>query len=205
MNIFDISGIMRRVKRFLKTSLLLSTIGVIFNEFLVYYLVLWQCNYPVGGGGSQQDTVHAMVLADTHLLGPRNGHWLDKLRREWQMHRAFQTAITYFQPDAVFFLGDLFDEGQWSSEAEFNVYLQRFRSLFRVDLKMTSVYVMAGNHDIGFHYIASQHPHLDLRFKTALKTKTVQKLVVKNVSFVMINSMAFEGDGCSCVNELKRR
>merc|ERR550517_1891817 len=48
-----------------------------------------------------------MVLADTHLLGSRNGHWFDKLRREWQMHRAFQTAQTYFSPQHVFFLGDL--------------------------------------------------------------------------------------------------
>jgi len=196
--VFDISGLMRRVRRLLKTVLVLSTLGIVYNEFLIYYLVLWQCNYPLQSATtSTRATVTAMVLADTHLLGPRNGHWFDKLRREWQMHRAFQTSMTYFQPETVFFLGDLFDEGQWSSEAEFNVYLHRFRSLFHVDSRVTQVFVMAGNHDIGFHYVASSYPHLDLRFKTALKTKTVQKVVVKNVTFVTINSMAFEGDGCS--------
>lgn len=50
-----------------------------------------------------------MVLADTHLLGSRNGDWLDKWRREWQMHRAFQTAITIHSPDIIFILGDIFD------------------------------------------------------------------------------------------------
>lgn len=46
-----------------------------------------------------------MVLADTHLLASREGHWFDKWRREWQMHRAFQTAMTLHKPDVVFVLG----------------------------------------------------------------------------------------------------
>merc|ERR1719239_1609206 len=66
-----------------------------------------------------------MVLADTHLLGSRNGHWFDKLRREWQMHRAFQTAQTYFSLQHVFFLGDLFDDGLWCPPAEFDYYVKR--------------------------------------------------------------------------------
>lgn len=51
------------------------------------------------------EPVYAMVIADTHLLGSRNGHWFDKWRREWQMHRAFQTAMTLHSPDVVFVLG----------------------------------------------------------------------------------------------------
>ena len=47
-----------------------------------------QCEWPsldpsvadpsVSDAGTQ---LHIMVLADTHLLGRRNGHWFDKLRR----------------------------------------------------------------------------------------------------------------------------
>lgn len=48
-----------------------------------------------------------MLLADVHLLGPYNGHWADKLKREWQMHRAFQTAIQLFHPKVVFILGKM--------------------------------------------------------------------------------------------------
>lgn len=51
------------------------------------------------------EPVYAMVIADTHLLGSRNGHWFDKWRREWQMHRAFQTAMTLHKPNVVFVLG----------------------------------------------------------------------------------------------------
>jgi hypothetical protein len=45
----------------------------------------------------EDQTLRAMFAADTHLLGTRQGHWFDKLRREWQMKRSFQTAMTYFR------------------------------------------------------------------------------------------------------------
>lgn len=35
--------------------------------------------------------------------------------REWQMERAFQTALWLLKPEIVFILGDIFDEGKWSS------------------------------------------------------------------------------------------
>lgn len=36
-----------------------------------------EANIDVGEGGK----IHVMLIADTHLLGPRKGHWFDKLRR----------------------------------------------------------------------------------------------------------------------------
>lgn len=29
----------------------------------------------------EETPVHAMFIADTHLLGSKNGHWFDKLKR----------------------------------------------------------------------------------------------------------------------------
>lgn len=92
-----------------------------------------------------------MLLADTHLLGPFKGHWFDKLRREWQMQRTFQTAITIHQPDIVFILGDVFDEGQWVDDEHFEKYLIRYYQLFKAPSHI-NVYSVVGNHDIGFHY-----------------------------------------------------
>lgn len=138
-----------------------------------------------------------MFIADTHLLGPKEGHWFDKLRRsislhvvchlifikkefimnyyfrEWQMYRVFQTMMSIHGPEVVFvlgiyiyidilsqknhyfsliyYLGDVFDEGQWCSSTEFENYMRRFYSLFYVP-KDTRLYVVAGNHDMGFHY-----------------------------------------------------
>lgn len=99
----------------------------------------------------EYEPVKVMVLADTHLLGSRKGHWFDKVRREWQMHRAFQTAMTLLKPDLVFVLGDITDEGLYCSSTEFENYVRRFYSLFAVP-ETTKLYVTVGNHDIGFHY-----------------------------------------------------
>ena len=96
---------MRTLKKLSQRILLITSLALFYNEFLIYYLVLSNCGYPAVPQGD--NTVSAMILADTHLLGARNGHWFDKLRREWQMHRTFQTAQTIFRPEHVFFLGML--------------------------------------------------------------------------------------------------
>ena len=90
------------VRALFKYVLLPAAVVLFALEFLIYYAVLFQCDYPSAlpseaaeGGG--RPALRAMFLADTHLLGRRQGHWFDKLRREWQMHRAFQTAMTYFK------------------------------------------------------------------------------------------------------------
>ncbi|XP_049867569.1 metallophosphoesterase 1-like isoform X2 [Pectinophora gossypiella] len=134
-----------------------------------------------------------MVIADTHLLGSRNGHWVDKWRREWQMHRAFQTAITLHRPEVVFVLGDLFDEGKWCPEKEFNDYVERFHKLFKVP-EGTKMHVVVGNHDIGFHYKIT--PSLAHRFEKKLDAPPVRLMSVRGNHFVLVNSMAMEGDGC---------
>ena len=104
------------------------------------------------------------------------------------------------------FSGDLFDEGKWCPPEEFDYYVRRFQSLFYVDEAKTKIHVMAGNHDIGFHY--SVTPYLDKRFRDAFKTDAVEFKVINRVPFVMINSMAMEGDGCflckSAIRSLKR-
>ena len=127
---------MRRPSQVCRIAVLSVFVALFFCEFLIYYITLYSCDYPLApqlGGGRENDQLKAMILADTHLLGSRNGHWFDRLRREWQMHRAFQTAITYFKPDVVFFLGDLFDEGKWCPPEEFAAYVDRFHRLFAVD------------------------------------------------------------------------
>ncbi|XP_026924264.1 metallophosphoesterase 1 isoform X3 [Acinonyx jubatus] len=164
-----------RRRSFLLSKLIAVVFAVLlFCEFLIYYLVIFRCDWPevkTPAHNSGQETLKAMFLADTHLLGEIRGHWLDKLRREWQMERAFQTALWLLQPEVVFILGDIFDEGKWSSPQAWADDVERFQKIFRhphhVLLK-----VVAGNHDIGFHY-----------------------------HFVMVNSVALEGDGCNLCSE----
>ncbi|XP_045706339.1 metallophosphoesterase 1 isoform X3 [Phyllostomus hastatus] len=191
-----------------RSFLLLKLIAVVFAvllfcEFLIYYLVIFQCNWPkvkTSAYDSEQEThetvLKAMFLADTHLLGEVRGHWLDKLRREWQMERAFQTALWLLQPEVVFILGDIFDEGKWSSSQAWADDVVRFQKMFRhpphVQLK-----VVAGNHDIGFHYQMDTY-----RIKRFEKVFNPERLFSwKGINFVMVNSVALEGDGCNICSE----
>lgn len=106
-------------KLFSKKSLLVFLISFFFiflyNEFLIYYHVIYACNWP---NKQTENFLNLMLISDTHLLGSRNGHWFDKLRREWQQYRSFQTARLLLKPDYIAIMGDITDEGKWCSDAE---------------------------------------------------------------------------------------
>lgn len=175
-----------------------------YCEYLIYYVTQIQCFWPILTKVTEAgvEPVYAMVLADTHLLGSRNGYWLDKWRREWQMHRAFQTAMTLHRPDLVFVLGDLFDEGKWCSEKEFEEYVERFHKIFKIP-DGTTMYAVVGNHDIGFHYRIT--PHLMKRFEESMDAPPVRLVSLRGNHFILVNSMAMEGDGCSLCSRAVRQ
>ena len=212
---------------FLAKLLFLLLLIIIYCEFIIYYFVLLGCSWPQLSKIDQDFTIqppkdpnkkplHVMLIADTHLLGSREGHWFDKLRREWQMYRSFQSARFLFEPHVIFFLGDLTSEGQWCSDHEWNNTVQRFHSLFSISFD-TRLYVLAGNHDIGFHYQVTDG-HLK-RFEESFQAPHVRLLTIDdddNIHFILINSIAFEGDQCrlceraenelnEVVNELNRK
>lgn len=111
------TGIEMHRKLFLGSSFAIGFV-LFYSEWMIYYVALYQCSWPeiIGVSPDGQSPLKAIFLADTHLLGFQDGHWFDRLRREWQMERAFQTAVSLFRPEAVFVLGDLFDEGMKSSD-----------------------------------------------------------------------------------------
>ncbi|XP_073926452.1 metallophosphoesterase 1 isoform X2 [Castor canadensis] len=117
-------------------------------------------------------------------------------KREWQMERAFQTALWWLQPEVIFILGDIFDEGKWSSSQAWADDVQRFQKMFRHPSHM-QLKVVAGNHDIGFHYQMSEY-----RVKRFEKVFSPERLFSwKGVNFVMVNSVALEGDGCDICSQ----
>ncbi|VDI03302.1 Hypothetical predicted protein [Mytilus galloprovincialis] len=179
---------------------------VFYCEFLHYYFVLLMCKWPTLPhqqaegtiGGMKSPPLKAMIIADTHILGWREGHWLDRIRREWMMEKSFQASMTIHNPQVVFMLGDLLDEGKWCSSKEFNFHVKRFKKMFKVP-SGTDVYTVAGNHDIGFHYMISDYNRR--RFDKAFSTSPVQMVHIDGVTFVLLNSMAMEGDGCNLCSQ----
>ncbi|XP_055713355.1 metallophosphoesterase 1 homolog [Phlebotomus papatasi] len=191
-------------RRKMKFRRFLTKLGVslfcllFFCEYVFYYIVISQCSWPDIQKNDQNPPLKVMLLADTHLLGPYRGHWFDKLRREWQMYRSFQTAVELFRPEAVFILGDLFDEGKWVTDPEFSNYVERYQNLFSVP-DSTKLIGIVGNHDIGFHYEARQR--LTRRFEENFHTTGVSLLTLRDIHFVLVNSIAMEGDGCNLCSE----
>ncbi|GAB1301827.1 Metallophosphoesterase 1 [Apodemus speciosus] len=163
------------------------------------------------------------------------------------MERAFQTALWLLQPEVVFILGDIFDEGKWSSAQAWADDVQRFQRMFRHGSQV-QLMVVIGNHDVGFHYQVSlcspgcpgtqsvDQAGLKLRNPPASASQVLglkacattawqdllsikglmskyrikrfekvfgsEKLFsLKGVNFVMVNSVAMEGDGCTICSE----
>uniref|UniRef100_A0A2D4K6S8 Metallophosphoesterase 1 n=2 Tax=Micrurus TaxID=8634 RepID=A0A2D4K6S8_9SAUR len=172
----------------------------IFCEFLIYYVVIIQCHWPElknqtlrVNKPNSHSVLKTIFLSDPHLLGRINGHWLDKLRREWQMERAFQTALWLLQPEIVFILGDIFDEGKWSSSQAWSDDVRRYQKIFRHP-DHTEVFGIVGNHDIGFHY--EMTPLKLERFSKVFNFSSEKIIIRKGINFLMVNSVALEGDRC---------
>ena len=98
--------------------------------------------------------------------------------------------------------GDLFDEGQWCNEFQFFEYTSRFSHLFETP-NTTKLYVVPGNHDVGFHYALSRYT-LD-RFENIFNVSSVELLNLKDNLFILINSMAMENDGCFFCSEAEKK
>lgn len=181
-------------------------LGLIFSvffycEYLIYYAAISKCAWPKinsvsrGRHNSQESTavLRAIVLSDTHLLGAIGGHWFDKLRREWQMERAFQTALWLLRPEVVFILGDIFDEGKWSSPKHWEDDVSRFQHMFRHPSD-TELVVLVGNHDIGLHYEMDWYKLQ--RFEKVFNASSTRIVTKKGINFLLVNSVALHGDGC---------
>ncbi|XP_038859229.1 metallophosphoesterase 1-like [Salvelinus namaycush] len=185
----------------------------IFCEYLIYYAAILQCGWPEidhgapssersADGQPEPEVLRAMVLSDTHLLGAVGGHWFDKLRREWQMERAFQTALALLRPEVVFILGDVFDEGKWSSPKNWEDDVCRFQKMFRHS-RDTELVVLVGNHDIGFHYEMDWFKLQ--RFERAFNTTSTRMVTKKGVNFLLVNSVALHGDGCPICQSVEKQ
>ncbi|KAF8568528.1 hypothetical protein P879_05771 [Paragonimus westermani] len=148
---------------------------------------------PTGGDESKESCLNVLVLADPHLVGPFKGHILDRLRRDWQMKQSFQAARTLLSPDVVFILGDIFDEGLWLDDPNFESHVERYNNIFRHDSLKTVVKNLVGNHDIGFHYAI--HPYVDRRFRRKL-------MLAANTSAVSL--WTHKGDDCHLCTEAER-
>jgi predicted MPP superfamily phosphohydrolase len=182
---------------------ILLVVVFFYNEYLIYWQILSRCDWVKNKYPEKDTYLNVMLIADTHLLGSRNGHWFDKLRREWQQHRAFQTSRSLLKPDYIIIMGDVTDEGKWCSDREWAYYENRIQELFYTNDTNTKLLVVAGNHDVGFHYdmISRKIERFNRTFKNQLVELHQPIKPNLDIQFVLINSMALENDGCKFCRE----
>ncbi|CAG0918104.1 unnamed protein product [Notodromas monacha] len=149
-----------------------------------------KCSWPQE---ADQTGLKVLVFSDTHLLGSREGHWFDKLRREWQMRRAYHTALTLFKPELVLHIGDAFDEGLWCSDEEFKYHVDRFNSMFPPPAGPESRIVAVGNHDIGSGF--GRTSRNKKRFEEAFGEGPVRSVIFGKTRFVIVDSMTLDETG----------
>lgn len=63
------------------------------------------------------------------------------------MHKTFQQALHFTQPDIIVYLGDLLDEGNIANTESYNNYVHRFHNIFESD-NVKSIHI-PGDNDIG--------------------------------------------------------
>ena len=137
-----------------------------------------------------------LVIADPHIMGPYKSYSIDKLRREWQMHQSFRFSTSSLEPDVIVFLGDLLDEGYYSSSSRFDKSCLEFEDVF-LDYSRTPAkrVVVVGNHDAGFHYdiLENQRPlaRFMSRFGTFDLISRLSKSELEYLNLLVVNSMLF--------------
>jgi hypothetical protein len=183
---------MRKLKVLSIGNLVPILLVFLYNEYLIYIHVISKCEWPMS---NEADATRLLLIADTHLLGSRNGHWFDKLRREWQQLRSYQTTLEKFNPNFAVILGDLTDEGKWCSNQEWEYYTERANQVFSTSTFDTKLFVLVGNHDVGFHYNIDDNKIE--RFNRSFTRQLVHlETVANDQHFVFVNSMALLNDGC---------
>ncbi|KAG7251024.1 hypothetical protein CRUP_032537, partial [Coryphaenoides rupestris] len=116
-------------------TLSLGVIGVFFFcEYLIYFPV-------VLSSATVRDADRQREEEEEERAPKPSAPW------EWQMERGFQTALWLLRPEIVFILGDIFDEGKWSTPTNWDDDVRRFHRMFRHSSD-TQLVVLVGNHDI---------------------------------------------------------
>lgn len=147
---------------------------------------------------TDKQTTRVMIISDTHIMGPIKSNRIDKFVREWEMHQIFKSLVRRLTPDVIIFLGDLLDEGSFSSDEAFEKAVNDFEQIFDCDeCNRIPRFMIAGNHDIGFHDHMTRFPWLLSRFYQSFKSGVgLEVKKFNDLNFVIINSMTFYNDSC---------
>lgn len=96
---------------------------------VLIHLSLLKCDWPSYVTNADNVT-SVMVISDIHLRLDNAMDYLENNFRQVLMHSSYTSALSRFNPDYVFVLGDLLDSGAIEDDQSFNEYVLKFKHLF---------------------------------------------------------------------------
>ncbi|KAJ7346765.1 Metallo-dependent phosphatase-like protein [Mycena albidolilacea] len=138
---------------------LLWTVLAIWYEHVAFIYSVEQCSWPDSEIQTRTDSLprptHVLLVADPQILDHRSYPdrapfltYISQLLVDLNLRKNWRAALR-MQPDIVMFLGDMMDGGRFAmSDAEYERYFQRFKSIFPLDSHVPQ-YFISGNHDTG--------------------------------------------------------
>jgi len=126
---------------------------VVLNEYICFWwsFLRWP-NLTKTMATPDDRHLRVLFVADPQIIGYRDGNYFFGPITRWDsdkyLQKSFSLAYGYARPDAVIFLGDLFDEGSRATDDEFKDYVDRFRKLFPLP-RSVKVAFLPGDNDVG--------------------------------------------------------
>eukprot|EP00741_Cyanophora_paradoxa_P020293 tig00021244_g19587.t1 len=186
----------------------LWALNLLYFDEIVYYTTVSGCAWPAAAR-SGKEVQRVALIADPQLTDrysrdayPRTGPVREvvQLYSDVYMKKAFRHVLGSLRPDAVVFLGDVFDGGRHASDAEFDESLARYQRVFgqqpagraraRGAPGPVPVYHIAGNHDVGIG--REIRPDVAARFEAAFGPSN-HVIALGGFSLVAVNAPALAG------------
>uniref|UniRef100_A0A0N5AN84 Metallophos domain-containing protein n=1 Tax=Syphacia muris TaxID=451379 RepID=A0A0N5AN84_9BILA len=141
--------------------------------------------------------IKILIVADPQLIGYRNELGPFKWIRQWDADRylrnGFSRALRISDPDAIVFMGDLFDEGVQMSSNEYALTCQRFDNIFSFPEFIQRLYI-PGDNDVGGEGVPV-FPELVSRFQKHFITRfDLFKLGLSDFDIIHVNAFANSSD-----------
>lgn len=146
-----------------------------------------------------------LLVADPQILGDKNERWIYRWDNDRHLRQTFRQAFAHVNPTAVFFLGDLMDEGSTADDIKFKKYFKRFKKIFDIPIGIRTFYT-PGDNDIGGEWPEPVDQLKVTRFKKFFgdvnSLKLNENLMIYNVNLITKDVPAFVDNKNSTVTNI---
>ncbi|CAI2163788.1 3507_t:CDS:2 [Funneliformis geosporum] len=187
---------------------LIWTVALLIGEVFIFSYSMRKCSWPEHKNWNTTaiGPVHVAIIADPQVIDDysygRTGilQRISEIYPDMYMRKNWVNLQNIFDPDAIIFLGDLMDGGrEWNDRKQVKFLIKSNLFLPEKPLK-TSIFYLAGNHDIGFgdHVI----PEAFYRFRKEFGPLSYMTNI-GNHSFIALDTITLSGSNDTLKKDAK--